>query len=146
MTRVVVDASVAAKWCLPVREELLVPQAEQLLASYRLGAVEFLVPDLFWPELGNALWKGVWKGKIDGAWAEKAYHEVRDLDIPTIESFELVPQALQLAVHHQRTVYDCLYVALALQSRAELITADERLANALAAQMPVKWLGAVSLG
>jgi len=146
VTRVVVDASVAVKWCLPAQEELLVPQAEQLLASYRRGDVEFLIPDLFWPELANALRKGVWKEKIDAAWAEKAYHEVRDLDISTIESFEFVPKALQLAVHHHRTVYDCLYVALALQSRAELITADERLANALAAQLPVKWLGAVPLG
>ena len=146
MTRAVVDASVAVKWCVSAQDELLVPQAEHLLASYRTGDMQFLVPDLFWPELANALWKGVWKKKIDAAWAEKAYLEVRDLEIPTVESYEFVPKALQLAVRHQRTVYDCLYVALALQSQAELITADERLANALAAQFPVKWLGAVSLG
>jgi hypothetical protein len=29
-----------------------------------------------------------------------------------------------------------------MQSKSELITADERLANALAASLPVKWLGA----
>ena len=40
-----------------------------------------------------------------------------------------------------RSVYDCLYVALAVQSKAEWITVDERLANALAARLPVKWLG-----
>jgi len=146
VTRIVVDVSVAVKWCLPAQGEQLVLEAERLLASYRRDDVEFLVPDLFWPELANALWKGVWKEKIDDAWAEKAYHEVRDLDISTIESFEFVPKALQLAVRHRRTVYDCLYVALALQSRAELITADERLANAFAAQLPVKWLGAALLG
>jgi predicted nucleic acid-binding protein len=102
------------------------------------------VPDLFWPELANALWKGVWRRKIDSAWAEKAFNEVRDLSIPTIESYEFVPKALQLAVAHHRTVYDCVYVALALQTRSDLITADERLANALAAHLPVKWLGAIS--
>jgi predicted nucleic acid-binding protein len=32
---------------------------------------------------------------------------------------------------------------LAIQSKTELITADERLANALAAHLPVKWLGAL---
>ena len=35
-------------------------------------------------------------------------------------------------------------VALAVESRAQLITADEKLANALAAHLPVKWLGALS--
>jgi predicted nucleic acid-binding protein len=35
------------------------------------------------------------------------------------------------------------YVALAIQSKAQLITADERLANSLAAHLPVKWLGAL---
>jgi predicted nucleic acid-binding protein len=49
---------------------------------------------------------------------------------------------LQLAVTSRRTVYDSLYVALAMQSQSVLITADERLANALAARFPVKWLGA----
>jgi predicted nucleic acid-binding protein len=43
---------------------------------------------------------------------------------------------------HDRTVYDSIYVALALQYKADLFTADERLANALAARFPVKWLGA----
>jgi predicted nucleic acid-binding protein len=32
---------------------------------------------------------------------------------------------------------------LAIQSKSQLITADERLANALAAYLPVKWLGAL---
>ena len=44
---------------------------------------------------------------------------------------------------HDRTVYDSLYVALAVQSKSVMITADERLANALAAKLPVKWLGAL---
>jgi predicted nucleic acid-binding protein len=55
---------------------------------------------------------------------------------------EIVPEALNLAVRHGRKVYDSLYVALAVQTKSEMITADERLANALAARFPVKWLGA----
>jgi predicted nucleic acid-binding protein len=36
-------------------------------------------------------------------------------------------------------------VALAIQFKTEMITADERLANALAAHLPVKWMGGFRL-
>jgi predicted nucleic acid-binding protein len=139
---IVVDASVAVKWCLPAKDEEFVPQAEEILASYRAGMELFLVPDLFWLEVGNALWKAVLKQKIDPEMAGRNFRTISDLKIPTIPSFDLVPHALQLAVTHRRTVYDSVYIALALRAKAELITADERLANVLAAHLPVKWLGA----
>lgn len=142
MTSVVVDASVAVKWCLPSHREQLVGQAEELLASSRRDEIRFLVPDLFWVELANALWKAVRRGELSADNAASAISFVRDLDIATLESVDLVPQALVLAVTYGRTVYDSLYVALAVQSKTDLITADERLANALAAHLPVKWLGA----
>jgi predicted nucleic acid-binding protein len=94
-------------------------------------------------ELGNALWKLVRRGRIASAEAAKALWAVQNLEIPTIPSFDLVPQALQIALAYDRTVYDSLYVALATTSRTEFVTADGRLANALAAYFPVKWLGAV---
>jgi predicted nucleic acid-binding protein len=142
VTPTVVDASVAVKWCLPRDHEDLVLQAEQLLVSYRSGAEIFLVPDLFWLEVANALSKAVWKQKIDVETAVTSFRVVSDLRIPTVSSVDLVPRALRLAVEYRRTVYDSVYVALALRVNAILITADERLANALAAQLPVKWLGA----
>ncbi len=100
------------------------------------------MPDLFWVELANALWKVVRRAELSADNAASAISFVRDLDIATLASVDLVPQALDLAVTYGRTVYDSLYVALAVQSKSELITADERLANALAAHLPVKWLGA----
>jgi predicted nucleic acid-binding protein len=142
VTPIVVDASVAVKWCLPAHDEEFVPQAEEILASYRTGRELFLVPDLFWLEIGNALWKAVLKQKINPEMAGRNFRTICDLKIPTIPSFDLVPHALRLAVTHRRTVYDSVYVALALRAKANLITADERLANALAAHLPVKWLGA----
>jgi predicted nucleic acid-binding protein len=45
-----------------------------------------------------------------------------------------------------RTIAYCrnsLYVALAVTLKTELITADEKLANALAGYFPVKWLGEI---
>jgi predicted nucleic acid-binding protein len=131
------------KWCLPAQHEELVPQAEDLLTSYRRGEVRFLVPDLFWGELANVLGKAVRRGRISTETSMSALSLVSDLGIPTVPSFDLLPQALLVAISHGRTVYDSLYVALAMQSKSEVITADERLANALAAKLPVKWLGAL---
>lgn len=143
MTNVVVDTSVSVKWCLPSSREELVAEAEELLASSRREEVRFLVPDLFWVELANALWKAVRRNEISSNNAASAIFFVRDLDITTLPSIDIVPQAMDLAISHGRTVYDSLYVALAVQSKSEMITADERLANALAARFPVKWLGAL---
>lgn len=142
MTGYVIDASVAVKWCLPSNEPL-VDEADALLASYAQGEVQFVVPDLFWPELANALWKSVWRGRTDASTAETAYAKVSDLNMPTIPSIDIVPSALEIAIRFGRTVYDSLYIALARQSKMELVTADERLANALAARFSIKWLGAL---
>ena len=51
----VVDASVAAKWLLPAMQEPLVEQANRLLGQQTVGSADFVVPDLFWPEIGNVL-------------------------------------------------------------------------------------------
>ncbi|MBI2479621.1 MAG: hypothetical protein HYV60_13610 [Planctomycetia bacterium] len=51
-----------------------------------------------------------------------------------------------MAHHSQRTVYDCLDLALARQLGGVMMTADERLVNSLA-NTPwaslVEWIGAV---
>ena len=64
MTRCVLDASVAAKWFLPASGETLTEEALRLLEGYVKGDTRFLVPDLFWPEFGNILWKAVRLGRI----------------------------------------------------------------------------------
>jgi len=143
VTPTVVDASVAAKWCIPAVNEPLAREAEELLAAYRGGAEQFVVPDLFWLELANALWKAVRNQKTDLPNAERSLRLVTELEIPTMPSFDLVPGSLQLAAAHDRTVYDSVYIALALRVKGQLVTADERLANALAARFPVRWLGAL---
>jgi len=57
---------------------------------------------------------------------------------------DLVESAFAIAHQYNRSFYDSLYLALAVSLRATLITADEKLANATAAHLPVKWLGALA--
>ena len=143
MTTYVIDASVAAKWVLPAAGETLVREALELLKRYASGEVRLLVTDLFWAEFGNVLWKAVRHGRIRAPSAETALLALRERNFPTVSSHALLEDAFAIATTFNRAVYDALYVALAVASKAQLVTADERLANALAAHLPVKWLGSL---
>jgi predicted nucleic acid-binding protein len=139
----VVDASVAAKWFLPARGETLVDEAFHLFRQYAKGEIQFLVPDLFWAELANLFWKALRQGRCQKPTAETALASLRERKLPTVSSLTVLDVAFGIATAFDRTVYDALYVALAVHSRAQFVTADEKLANALAAHLPVKWLGAI---
>jgi predicted nucleic acid-binding protein len=121
----VVDASVAIKWLLPESHS---SEALRLLSeSYAL-----LAPDLLFPEVGNVLWKRIRSGEIDEAKAAELLHWLTDLPIEIYSAGPLLTAALAIACGSGRTVYDSLYLALAVQERTVLVTADERLSNSLA--------------
>lgn len=143
MTACIVDASVAAKWFLRGPAEMLGVEAGQILESYCAGRLRLLVPDLFWPEVGNVLWKAARQGRISRTSAEQAITELEGRRIPTAPTAPLLADAFAIATSYDRTVYDSVYIALAVLSNMPLVTADERLANALAARFPVRWLGAL---
>ena len=50
----------------------------------------------------------------------------------------------RLFARHMLTVCEIPFVALAARLKVDLLTADACLANALAAHVPVKWLGSVT--
>ena len=141
MKAYVLDASVAVKWSAPAASENLVPNAFRLLDRYAANDFDFIVPDIFWAEIGNIFWKGVRQRRWTQNSAETAALQLRGRGLKTISSQNLFIEALRIAFDHNRTVYDSLYVALAVRTSTDFITADEKLANALAAYLPVKWLG-----
>jgi predicted nucleic acid-binding protein len=140
---IVPDASVAAKWFLPRSDETLVREAIGLLRSYESGRLQLIVPSIFWAEIGNVFWKAVHLGRWPEKAALAAVREMVNAQFPTVADSELLTDAISIALAAGRTVYDSLYAALALRYNAEMITADERLANSVAARFPVKWLGAM---
>ncbi|HEX4643221.1 MAG TPA: type II toxin-antitoxin system VapC family toxin [Candidatus Acidoferrales bacterium] len=142
MNLVVVDASVGAKWFLPEKDETLTDKAVGLLERYDAAEIRFVVPDLFYVEIASAIWKAVRVGRVSRAFGDQALALLIHRQFPSVPSPKLLDRAFQIAADYRRTVYECLYVSLAIDSQATLITADERLANALAAHFPVKWLGA----
>jgi predicted nucleic acid-binding protein len=139
----VVDASVAAKWVLAGADEPFRDEALRLLKQWLDSKIQLIVPDFFWVELTNILWKAVRRGRCTKETAVAALATLLDYQIPTVPSLNLLNPALQKGVLHGRSVYDSIYVVLALEAEAQLVTADEKLANAMAAHFPVKWLGAI---
>ncbi len=142
MIIVVLDANVAVKWATPAADEPLSAEARRLMARHMLGEIEFIVPDVFWAELANVLWKGARRRRWTREDAERAIADTLARDFVTIASASLLQEAVKIAFDNDQGVYDCLYAALAVQAKTDLITADERLANALGTRFPVKWLGA----
>jgi predicted nucleic acid-binding protein len=142
VTTCVVDASVAAKWLLPAAGEGLLGQANDLLVRHVRRELQLIAPDLIESEVGNVLWKAVRRNRMSREGAENALAHFAALAIQTLPTSDLLGQALQIAVAGDRSFYDSLYVALALATKTDLLTADERLVNALGSRFPVRWLGA----
>jgi predicted nucleic acid-binding protein len=139
--QLVLDASTAAKWLLPADGEDLIPEARNLLIAHERGHVEFFVPDLFWIEVASAVGKAIRRRRLS---PEHGAGLVRDLlayDLETLPSRTLIERAFAIASTHNCSVYDCIYVALAEEAGCDMITADERLVNALGSRFPVRWLG-----
>src|SRR5208282_5206953 len=86
------------------------------------------------------------QGRWTRSAAEEAILALKGRSFPTTSSLDLLEDAFSIAATFDRTVYDSIYVALAVRRKAELVTADMRLANALASHSPVKWLGSVAYG
>ena len=143
MNLYVVDASVAGKWLLPGAAEPLQQEAVGLLRQLVDGQVNLIVPDFFWIEVTDLLCKAIRTGRCTRPTAEMALSALRRHEIPTLPVLPLLNSALDQAIVYGRSVYDSIYLALALETGARLITADEKLVNAVGARLPVLWLGAV---
>jgi predicted nucleic acid-binding protein len=138
MKPLVVDASVVA--AVFFREKHTQAARGLLLSGSSLCA-----PDLIYAEVANVVWKRYRNSEINREEAAGLLSDVLDLPLEITPSEQLVSPALILAMQTRRTVYDCLYVALAIQKKTVMVSDDQRLVNALAdgpVQAHVVWLGA----
>jgi len=139
MDQIVVDSSIVIKW---FTTEPYSAEARQVLDSYRNGQISLSVPDLLFAEVGNIVWKKQRWQHLLPADANAIIDVLFSLTFYVVSSAELVCEAYRLACMHDRTVYDCLYLALSVREGCLFVTADERLANAVHGAMPnVIWIG-----
>ena len=118
----VVDASVAIKWLVP---EIHSEEASLLLDENN----ELRAPDLLWAESGNILWKKWRKEELTADEAERSLEELRQFPVRIFPTAPFCDTAWEIARRFDRSFYDSLYVALAINGGCPLVTADRRLYN-----------------
>jgi predicted nucleic acid-binding protein len=137
----VVDASVGIKLFLV---EPLSDRADALFSHLvATPPARFYVPDLFFIECANILWKYTRRYGYPPEAAQQDVVDLARLPLQSASTADLVEEALALAVAHEITAYDAAYVALARRLSLPLVTADEPLVHRLAGTgLDVRWLGA----
>ncbi len=129
MKRVIVDASVAAKWNLP---EPYSDAAARLLSK----DFELCAPDLLWAEVGNIFWKKWRQGEITADEAGALLQDFRRFPVQIFSAEAITGIAWEIASSFSRSFYDSLYLALAVDRACPFVTADRRLYNAFSGGAP----------
>jgi predicted nucleic acid-binding protein len=138
--RLVLNASVAVKWLLA--DEPLVPEARKLLQEFQEGVwEELIVPEFCLREVANALWVAYRRGRITEEEARVGWFSFLQLNLRILPDPPL-SDVLDFALRFGVPVYDSIYIVLAQREGCPLLTADERLFQAVADSLPfVQWLG-----
>lgn len=122
---IVLDASVLAKFFI---EEPDSAAAAEILDSDQGG---LFAPGIARIEVANAIIRHMREDKLSKPAAEaacSAWEEMlRDGVVQLRPDADLIEEAIRLAIDVRHTVPDCLYLALAIELNATLITTDEPL-------------------
>lgn len=129
----VVDCSVAAKWALPEPDR---DPAMALLDRYGSGGISLIAPDLLLAEFASLLAKRTRRKQLSVAQAQRAFQLINRCAPRLFDTRSLLPRALQLSLNCQLSLWDCVYLALALEHACPLVTADRRLFRGAVARHP----------
>jgi len=119
---IVVDTSVAVKWFVAEDET---PDAFALLSR------AIIAPDLLQVELGHVLTKKVRRGEIVEDHARGSFGDVIAL-LSLLPTRPYGSLAFQLSLDLKHSIYDCYFLALAIEHGLMLVTADRRFARKVA--------------
>jgi predicted nucleic acid-binding protein len=132
---IVLDASVVIKWFLQESDS---EKALQFKEELLRGKVDIIVPDLVLYEILNVL---RFKSGVTEAAVKTILPAFFDLGVEIITpSQRLLEETLHLSFVTELSVYDCVYLALANELGAKLVTADKRLVRQAAPLAKVELL------
>lgn len=125
MSIYIVDASVAAKWFL---DELHTESARRLLYM----PAQLHAPDFFLLEMDNLFCKRIRRGDFSEEDGNNSRLILRSHHIYIHPFGDFLDEAYSIANQTGRSLYDCLYVALAVHLDGKMVTADRKLYDGLA--------------
>lgn len=121
----VIDSSTLAKYIL--KEPNWMEVEDYLLKK------EILTLNQTIKEVANAIWKiTVIHKVISKEIAEEKFNLLKSLtkEVITVKpQEEYLEEAFKIALKHQTTIYDALYIAQAIKEESKLITSDQKQAN-----------------
>jgi predicted nucleic acid-binding protein len=117
-----VDASVGIKQFIP-----------DPLTHLAYPQTEIFVPDLFYIECTNTLWKYVRAGLYVVTDIPADLATLKAFPLRVVSTADLMADAVTIGLAYGISAYDACYVAISQQFSATLLTLDQRLVNTLAA-------------
>ena len=125
----VLDANVAVKLYISQ------PFSDKAIALLDLLQADkparFYVPEFFYAECANVFWQYVRLASYPPVEAEQSLENLKLLELQVIDTFSLISESLEIALSRGIAVYDACYVELANRLNIPLVTADQKLINAL---------------
>lgn len=125
---IVVDTSVALKWVLPERD------TELAMGALRLALI---APDVWRIEAANGIRRAVRENAGTQAEAREWLSILDDAPVQDIPTTSVLRQGLDLAMSLGHPVYDCLFLALAIERDCRLLTADDKFRRVVAERSAV---------
>jgi len=119
----VVDASVVIKWVLP---ETGRRASLALLDAYEAGETDLLAPRLLREEVASAISRRCRLQHISPRQARAALEFLEPRMPLLIDSADLASEAFEVSANSHLSLWDGLYLVLAMRRRCELVTADPR--------------------
>jgi len=120
----VLDASVVVKWFLD-------EDGSEAARALRSSEPTVSAPHLLFLEVANVLWKYARKGLLDVETGAEILLALEEAPIEWHEDVALFREAYGLATELGRTVYDSLYLALAVRRDLTLVTAVRKFYDAV---------------
>jgi predicted nucleic acid-binding protein len=124
VSRYVVDASVAIKWFLPETRSQAALRLQH--SNHRLHAPAFIML-----ELGNVLAKKIRRNELTQGEGKAILKDLKHIPFQQHSDMRLFRPAYTLALDTLRSLYDCLYLALAEVIDGRMVTADRKFYDAL---------------